>query len=194
MAGSRSSTSSLRGVLVKLLLHRGSTSSLTSPSRPPNTTAETRLSLVALHAEILLPSHLYGCRPVPDNPARRPGAPQRDDQVGEAHALACGYPAALRWGYHGVQLPRAVHIALPTPGRRRRTQVRLASPAERWGGFGTCVQSKAPGPHSSPNSTSSTWRQLGQRSSPPEHPTKKGLSLPRRSPGADALHGPTFMR
>ena len=66
--------------------------------------------------------------------------------------------------------------------------IRLASPAERWGGFGTCVQSKAPGPHSSPNSTSSTWRRLGQRNSPPEHPTKKGLSLPRRSPGADALH------
>ena len=29
---------------------------------------------------------------------------------------------------------------------------------------------------------------------PARTPNKKGLSLPRRSPGADALHGPTFMR
>ena len=131
---------------------RASTSPMTPPSRPTNATAETRFSLVALHAkDTHVKSH---SRPQdrPDILAQPARCTQRDDQVGEAHALACGYPTALRWGYHGVRLPRAAHKAHPSPGRRRRTQVRLASPAERWGGFGTCVQSKAPGPHSSPTS------------------------------------------
>jgi hypothetical protein len=83
-------------------------------------------------------SHTRGRRTVPDILAQPARCTQRDDQVGEAHALACGYPTALRWGYHGVRLPRAAHKAHPSPGRRRRTQVRLASPAERRGGFGTC--------------------------------------------------------
>ena len=59
---------------------------------------------------------------------------------------------------------------------------RLASPAERWGGFGTCVRSKATGPYSSPtpevqpsnDSDNGAARQDTQQ---------KGLSLPRRSPG-----------
>ena len=106
-------------------------------------------------------SHTRGRRTVPDILAQPARCTQRDDQVGEAHALACGYPTALRWGYHGVRLPRAAHKAHPSPGRRRRTQVRLASPAERWGGFGTCVQSKdtgqcpSPTPRARPNTTDS---------------------------------------
>ena len=37
---------------------------------------------------------------------------RRDDQVRKAHA---GHPTALRWGYHGVQLSRA----LPGSGERK---------------------------------------------------------------------------
>ena len=110
-------------------------------------------------------SHTRGRRTVPDIPARPARCNQRDDQVGEAHALACGYPTALRWGYYGVQLPRAAHKAHPSTGRRRRTQVRLASPAERWGGFGTCVQSKATGQRPSPTPRARpNHHRLGQRS------------------------------
>ena len=77
--------------------------------------------------------------------AARPGAPNATIRWGRPMLQHAGYPTALRWGYHGVRLPRAAHKAHPSPGRRRRTQVRLASPAERWGGFGTCVQNKTTG-------------------------------------------------
>ena len=100
MAGSRSSTSSLRGVPVKLLLHRVSTSPLTSPSRPPNTTAETRLSLVALRAWTRLQSHPFGRRPGqpdapgPVHPTRRSGG------GGPCSCMRLPYcsPLGISWG------------------------------------------------------------------------------------------------
>ena len=123
MAGSRSSTSSLRGVPVKLLLHQGLNKpldfTLTSAKTPQLRPASPWLLCTQGYAFKVTP---YG-RPVPDIPARLARCTQRDDQVGEAHALACGYPTALRWGYHEVRFPIAVHKVLLTPGRRRRTQV-----------------------------------------------------------------------
>ena len=120
-------------------------------------------------------SHTRGRRTVPDILAQPARCTQRDDQVGEAHALACGYPTALRWGYHGVRLPRAAHKAHPSPGRRRRTQVRLASPAERWGGFGTCVQNKTTGQRKS--------AQLPIKAHPPSYntTTASGAKATRRT-------------
>ena len=60
---------------------------------------------------------------------------------------------------------------------------RLASPAERWGGFGTCVRSKAPGPHSSPTPEAQPSNDSDNEAAR-QNTQQKGLSLPRRSPGA----------
>ena len=61
--------------------------------------------------------------------------------------------------------------------------LRLASPAERWGGFGTCVRSKATGPHSSPTPEAQPSND-SDNGAARQDIQQKGLSLPRRSPGA----------
>ena len=84
---------------------------MTPPSRPPNTTAETRLSLVASHAGSSS-SHQFGRRLRPGLFRRGPArCTQRDDQVGEAHASACRLPycspLGISWGPTPQSSPQA---------------------------------------------------------------------------------------
>ena len=82
------------------------TSPLTSPSRPSNTTAETRFSLVALHAGLSSSHRLRPHAPTRTPPAQ-PGSvhPTRRTGGGGGMLRHAGYPTALRWGYYGVRLP-----------------------------------------------------------------------------------------
>jgi len=67
--------------------------------------------------------------------ARRPD--HRDSRWGRpAHQPPHCSPMGISWGSIPQGSPLSNH-----PSRRRRAQVRLAAPAERRGGFGTCAQS-----------------------------------------------------
>ncbi len=71
--------------------------------------------------------------------ARRPD--HRDSRWGRpAHQPPHCSPMGISWGSIPQGSPLSNH-----PSRRRRAQVRLAATAERWGGFGTCVQERTTG-------------------------------------------------
>ena len=114
--------------------------------------------------------------PGPVHPTRRSGG------GGPCSRMRLPYcsPLGMSWG----STPQSSSQSTPLPGRRRRTQVRLASPAERWGGFGTCVQSKAPGPRSSPKLTSSN----SPPTRTPEQPAGALLRLPRTTATHTRVH------
>ena len=96
-----------------------------STSRPPNTIAETRLSLVALHAKDtpsespLWPQARSGDpgAPGPVHPARRSGG------GGPCFRMRLPYcsPLGMSWG----STPQSSSQSTPLPGRRRRTQVHV---------------------------------------------------------------------
>ena len=132
--------------------------------------------------------------------ARRPD--HRDSRWGRpAHQPPHCSPMGISWGSIPQGSPLSNH-----PSRRRRAQVRLAAPAERRGGFGTCAQSGRQGDQRTwlylklpanrlsarPDPTRRTYISERGARAQSSGPTSPRAELPQGNPGVDrAPLGPT---